>query len=272
MILNILIINDILYVNASRKSRSCEQSRQAPGVKFRISYLRAADVRRACLLLVLAGLVAGCTPRISPQISIEHAQSPADFPESYYRQAEELGKKVLRVDSGRSLVTIVVRRGGSLARLGHDHVVASHDVRGYVNIAGGRADLYIPLDRLAVDEPALRSEAGLTTQPSEEAVEGTRRNMLERVLETGRFHFALIRVTREATDSSKLLVTITLHGTMHAFEIPAQIETIPGGLKISGNMTFNQTDFGIVPFSILGGALQVQDRLDLRFRILAEGD
>lgn len=254
------------------KSMSCERGRQAPGVKFRISYVRAIDVRRVCLMLVLAGLVAACTPRISPQVSIEHAQAPADFPEFYYRQAEELGKKVLRVDSGRSLVTIVVRRGGSLARLGHDHVVASHDVRGYVDIAGGRADLYIPLDRLAVDEPGLRSEAGLTTQPSEEAVEGTRRNMLDKVLESGRFPFALIRMNQDFSDRSKLSVTITLHGTMHAFEIPVQIETIPGGLKISGNMTFNQTDFGIVSFSILGGALQVQDRLDLRFRILAEGD
>jgi hypothetical protein len=29
------------------------------------------------------------------------------------------------------------------------------------------------------------------------------------------------------------------------------------------------TSFGITPFSILGGALQVQDRVSVRFRILA---
>jgi hypothetical protein len=203
---------------------------------------------------------------------MEHAQVPADFPESYYRQAEALGRKVLRVDPDRSHVAIVVHRGGSLARLGHDHVVASHDVKGYVDMDGGRADIYVPLDRLAVDEPGLRSEAGLTTQPSKEAVEGTRRNMLETVLESGRFPFALVRVTRGTADRSKLTVTITLHGAMRAIEIPAQIETLPGGIGISGRMTFNQTDFGIVPFSILGGTLQVQDSLDLRFRIFAGGD
>jgi len=240
-------------------------------VKIKISYASADDIRRACLMVVFAGLVAGCTPRISPPAAVEHSQAPADFPESYYQQAEAPGKKFLRVDPDRSLVVIVVRRDGPLARLGHDHVVASHDVRGYVDMAGDRADLYIPLDRLEVDEPNLRSEAGLTTQPSEEAVEGTRHNMLERVLESGRFPFALMRITRRVTDRSKLSVTIALHGTMHTFEIPAQIETLPGGIEISGQLMFNQTDFGITPFSILGGALQVQDRLDLRFRIFAGG-
>lgn len=241
-------------------------------MNFKINYVRAADIRRACLMLVLAVLAAGCTPRISPQAEAVHTQAPADFPEAYYRQAESLGKKVLRVDPERSLVAIVVRRDGPLARLGHDHVVASHDVRGYVDIAAGRADLYVALDRLAVDEPLLRSEAGFTTQPSQQAVEGTRHNMLEKVLDSGSFPFALIHVSRGATDSSKLTVTITLHGTMQTFEIPAQIETLAGGTEISGQMVFKQTDFGIVPFSILGGALQVQDRLDLRFRIFAAGN
>ena len=224
------------------------------------------------LMLVLAGLLAGCAPQISPPAVVEHLQAPADFPEAYYRQAAMSGTKILRVDPGRSLVTILVRRGGALARLGHDHVVASHDVRGYVDMAGGQADLYVPLERLTVDEPVLRAEAELSTQPSAEAVEGTRRNMLEKVLDSARFPYVLIHVNRSTNDSTKILVTITLHGTSQIFDIPAQFEIIQGGLKISGNMKFNQTDFGIIPFSILGGALQVQDRLDLSFRIFAEGN
>lgn len=238
-------------------------------MKISFNHNPTADFKLACLMLVLACLASGCAPRTSPPVEIEHLQAPAGFPVAYYRQAEASGSKVLRIDSKRSLVTIDVRRSGALARLGHDHVVASHDATGYVDLTGGRADLYLPLDRLAVDEPALRAEAGLTTQPSEEAVAGTRRNMLDKVLESGRFPFALIRITRGTTDRSALSVTITLHGTVKTFEIPAQIETMPGGLKISGQMTFNQTDFGITPFSILGGALQVQDRLDLHFRVIA---
>jgi hypothetical protein len=36
---------------------------------------------------------------------------------------------------------------------------------------------------------------------------------------------------------------------------------------VNGRVTLEQSNFGIVPFSILGGALQVQDRVDVRFVI-----
>lgn len=226
-------------------------------------------IRRVCLMLIFAALSTSCTPRILPPAQVVQTRAPADFPEAYYREAEAAGRKVLRVDAENSLVTVNVYRGGALARLGHDHVVASHDVEGYVDIAGGRADLYVPLDRLSVDEPGLRLKAGLVTQPSLGAVEGTRRNMLEKVLESERFPFAYIQVSRAAAESKALKVTITLHGTEKTFEIPAQIEILPGGIGIGGQIKFNQTDFGIVPYSVLGGALQVQDGLELNFLIVA---
>lgn len=229
----------------------------------------AADFCRGCFIAIIAGLLVACTPPISPDAVISQSLAPADFPEAYYRQAALEGRRVMRIDSNRSLVTIIARRGGALARLGHDHVVASHDVRGYVDVDVGRADLYVALDRLAVDEPNFRAEAGLTIQPSLEAVEGTRRNMLEKVLDAQQFPFALIRVIRDTTGGPMLQVTITLHGTGKTFEVPAQIENLVDGIRISGQMAFNQTDFGMTPFSVLGGAIQVQDRLDLRFKIYA---
>ena len=223
-------------------------------------------------MLVFAGLMASCAPRISQQLAVEHLQSPVGFPEAYYRQAKVAGSKVLRIDTKQSLVVIKVLRGGSLARLGHDHVVASHDITGYVDVTTGRADLFVPLDKLVVDQPALRAEAGLTTQPSLEAIDGTRQNMLEKVLETRRFPFALIGISRSSIDPMKLNVKITLHDTVKTFEVAAQIAIISDRLEINGLMNFNQTDFGITPFSILGGALHVQDGLNLRFRIVATNE
>jgi len=52
-------------------------------------------------------------------------------------------------------------------------------------------------------------------------------------------------------------------------EIPAQIDALADGLVVSGRLSFKQSDFGIVPLAVLGGALQVEDRVDLRFRIVA---
>src|SRR3989442_1846715 len=123
------------------------------------------------------------------------AVPPADFPEAYYREAAAQGKPVFRVDPRESLVVIEVRRAGSLARLGHDHVVASHELGGYVAPDEGRADLYVALGRLAGDEAALRTEAGVGTQPAQSDIEGTRANMPGKVLEAGKFPFAVIPVS-----------------------------------------------------------------------------
>lgn len=224
---------------------------------------------RRCLGLALACALAACAPELKIPAPDRHGQAPADFPQAYYLQAQASGKKLLRIDAAKSLVAIEVHRGGTLARLGHDHVVASRDVAGYVLPEEDRADLYVPLDLLSVDEPALRAEAGFAPQPPPSAIAGTRRNMLDKVLETERFPFALIHVKRNSAAPSNLTVTITLHGQVRTYDIAAQMKTDSTGFMIEGRMHLNQSDFGITPFSVLGGALQVEDRLDFRFDIRA---
>src|SRR5438876_7584915 len=199
------------------------------------------------------------------------AAPPADFPEGYYREACAQGKPVVRADPAESLVVIEGRRSGSLARLGHDHVVASREVVGYVAPDEGRADLYVALARMQVDEAALRTEAGFDTQPAESDIEGTRANMLAKVLEADKFPFALISVAGANAKEKKttLAVAITLHGHMRTLQVPAEIEADADKIGVTGRLSFDQTDFGITPYSLLGGAIAVQNRVDLRFRIIA---
>jgi hypothetical protein len=217
---------------------------------------------------VLAGLISSCAPQPPPPAPVARG-APAEFPEARYLQAAADGKPVFRIDPARSLVVVEVRRSGSLGTFGHDHVVASHDVTGFVAPAEGGSDLYVALERLTVDEPELRAQAGFDTRPTESDIAGTRRNMLERVLEAERYPFALIRVGTAGGNASMLDVAITLHGVTRTLRVPVTIETADGEFAVSGRVALNQTDFGITPFSILGGAIQVQDRVDLRFHIRA---
>jgi len=224
--------------------------------------------------IVLAGaalalLVAGCAELFRVEAPLA---PPPEFPESHYLDAAKQGKPVYRVDPRESLVVIEVRRGGSLARLGHDHVVAGHDVTGYVSPGEGRADLYLAVARLVVDEPQLRKEAGFDTQPSESDIEGTRSNMLGHVLEADKFPFALISVTGADAKQKKatLAVTVTAHGRTRTLQVPGEIEADEKMITVAGKLAFNQTDFGITPYALLGGAIAVKDGLELSFRIRAK--
>lgn len=222
-------------------------------------------VAAACI----ASLMAACATVETPPAPAGGTGLPPGFPEAYYREAAARGTPVYRIDSAASLVVIEVRRTGSLARLGHDHVVASRDIAGYVAPDIGRADIAVPLARLEVDDAALRAEAGFDTQPAASDIAATRNNMMNAVLEVERFPWALIRVNRVDRGAERLDVAITLHGTTRTMVVPARVESSGGALAVVGRFSLDQSDFGIVPYAILGGAIAVRDRLDLRFTLRA---
>ena len=165
------------------------------------------------------------------------------------------------------------RRGGALARLGHDHVIASRTLQGVVTPAPGRAQFQFRLDQMSVDEEGLRQAAGLTTTPSADAIAGTRHNMLVRVLDAERYPWVSIEARRTG-DNEVFEADITLHGVTRTVQLPVRVEQAADGrgLQASGSLLLKQSDFGIVPFAILGGAMAVQDQMELAFRITARQD
>ncbi len=170
----------------------------------------------------------------------------------------------------QSLVTVLVRRGGVLARLGHDHVVASHAVTGDVSLDRRLAHLSIPLDSLTVDEQALRQAAGLDPKVPDEDVQGTRRNMRVHVLQTTHYPQANVQVQCERDTFRHCHVEVELHGARHDYLMPLEVKVASNRLQASGFLILKQSDYGIVPFSVLGGALRVEDPVEIRFRVVAE--
>jgi YceI-like domain len=225
--------------------------------------------RKFIVAAAFAVLLAACAVQapLSPETK---DQRPSKFPDDFYGRSIELGGAVFHIEPALSLVVIEVRRSGSLAQLGHDHVIASHNIRGYVAPSEARADLYIRLDELVVDEPELRVEAGFGTQPPEAAIAGTRENMLVQ-FHAEQHPYAAISVDSADADATGtwLNAFITLNGITREMRIPVKIEQTADELIVNGHVALEQSNFGIVPFSILGGALQVQDRVDVRFMIQA---
>jgi hypothetical protein len=52
-------------------------------------------------------------------------------------------------------------------------------------------------------------------------------------------------------------------------EVPVKFEQDGASVTASGAFTLLQTDFGITPMSVLGGAIKVEDQMELQFRITA---
>jgi hypothetical protein len=48
-----------------------------------------------------------------------------------------------------------------------------------------------------------------------------------------------------------------------------RFETSPDTMEVTGAFAIAQSEFGIVPFAILGGAIAVQDRMSISFRLRA---
>ncbi|MES2741239.1 MAG: YceI family protein [Pseudomonadota bacterium] len=220
------------------------------------------------LCVALAATLVGCAPS-APKPMAPAGDAAPDLQDDYYRAARAKGERILQIDSQASVIRVLVRRGGRLARLGHDHVVASRHVQGQVAPDAGRADFRFRLDHMTVDEQALRQQAGFTTQPSEEAIAGTRNNMLTKVLDAERYPFVSVQARGAAIDGP-LSVSITLHGVTRTMAIPVQITRgAQASMTVSGAVSVKQTDFGLVPFSVLGGAIAVEDQIDLQFSIVA---
>ena len=224
----------------------------------------------AALLYALAA----CSPLQAPSATTGGASSPSESTTTPAASGPATppapnAAAVLRIDSARSLIAVTVRRGGVLARLGHDHVVASRTVTGTVAPAQNRADFQFRLDQLTVDEPALRRAAGLEKQPSVDAIDGTRTNMLTKVLDAERYPVVSVRAERGAA-GEPLRVAITLHGVTRDYAIPVDLRDDNGVMTVSGTVDLLQTDFGLLPFSVMGGAMSVQDKMELRFSLVAK--
>jgi polyisoprenoid-binding protein YceI len=239
---------------------------------------REAWCAAACAV-VFAVLAAACAPPRAPTVAptiqepgpVEEGL-PADFPLAQYRAAAAAGARVYRIDSAASLAVIVVRRGGPLARFGHDHVVASRHIAGYVDLDTGRASLAVPLALLTVDEAALRDVEGLDTKPSASDIEGTRANMLGKVLEATLHPWARLELVAADPDAQpvRLDLSLGLRGVTRGLPVSARLRAEGDTLDIDGRLEVAQSAFGITPFAVMGGALRVEDGLAIRFELRAK--
>ncbi len=225
------------------------------------------------IALLIASLVS-CQSQ-PPQPGLAPQPLP-DFPFATYRPA--VGAMIYQIDGDHSRADILVRRGGKLARFGHDHVVSATRFDGYIllvadDLKHSQADVRFALGSLIVDDPITRAQFALDTKPTPQDIEKTSANMHGKVLQTDfwpQVHLK-VEITGGTPDAPEAQLTMRLHGQEQSF--PVTFTAVGMGteqLQVNGVFSLRQSDYGITPFSILGGGLQVLDQVDVTFHLQAD--
>ena len=184
-----------------------------------------------------------------------------------------------QISNAESLITIEVLRGGPLAALGHNHVIAAKLVIGVVRVAEpveqSSLSLKLPVAQFTVDEPQLRAKAGpdFAAAVPDSARSATRTNMLGASLLDAE-HFPAIELlsksivrTAAGIDLELLIRVLDVPHTVH---IPLAMRRESNRLSASGEVMLRQSELGLTPFSIMLGALQVQDQIRVKFTLVAQ--
>src|SRR5262245_50444299 len=237
-----------------------------------MSTLQSAQGSRSLLVCLVSLGLASCQTSPPPQVP-QHGTPPAPAV-----AAAPTGAREYQVVPAESLLQIFVFRGGAMARLGHNHIIASHHLTGPVYVTddpfGTRFDISFPVGELTVDEPALRAVAGpdYSATVPENAREGTRKNLLsEPLLDAEHFPGMRLRATdvRAAGEAYDVGVEVTLKGSTYALRVPVTVKRQDGAIVASGEFPLKQTQLGLKPFTAAMGALVVLDDMRVRFDITA---
>ncbi|HTE43313.1 MAG TPA: YceI family protein [Steroidobacteraceae bacterium] len=192
-------------------------------------------------------------------------------------QGDISGATVYKIDGAASDVHILVYKGGAMARLGHNHVLSSKEVHGALylqsNLSNSMFELTLPVASLQVDDPAARAREGedFAAEVPQDARDGTRRNLIRPdVLDLE--HYPTISLRSMSVSGTRaaptLTVRVSLKGTARDVIVPTKMVEAGKQLTVTGEFKIKQTEFGMTPFSVALGALQVLDELRVKFSIV----
>jgi len=240
--------------------------------------------RRVCLILAAfaatAALLscAAAPPSSQPGKTADTRLGNQVDLDATYARLRASGGRVLILDPMASAIRIYVFRAGKAAKVGHNHVLSAPQFTGYVFLPtdgamAARFDLEFRLDQLEIDNLAYRSALGpaYASLLPPGAIEGTRDHMLgDENMQADQFPLVRVHSVQLAGEFPKIAakVQVEMHGVTREILVPLSVEGLPEHLLVSGAFVLRQTDFGVQPYSVLGGLLAVRDEVVIEFKLV----
>ena len=185
---------------------------------------------------------------------------------------------IYRIDPEASKLHILVYRGGTLARLGHNHVISSRSISGSMwrgtSLQDSGFAMTVPVNALIVDDNDARTAEGedFPLNVTEDAKQGTKTNMLrDTLLDGARYPNVSIQSVnlQGDTNAPQVLATLRIKDQSRQIAVPVTLQSADGSLRAKGEFEIKQSDFGITPLSVALGALLVLDTIKIKFELVA---
>ena len=179
------------------------------------------------------------------------------------------------IDPSTGYFHVVLLKEGLLGGLGHDHVVDLRGARGEVEIGDSTGSVHLDIDVAAAD---IDLAAGRFEEGFKKAVEEADRVKIlagmrgPKGLDVARYPRVKFDSTQiEPVESLKGTWEVTgvfaLHGSTRSLEFPVTLAERSGGYWAYGYARIRPSDYGIKPFSVLGGLIRVQDEAVVKFNL-----
>ena len=174
------------------------------------------------------------------------------------------------IDTRSSRFTVRAFATGMLSAMGHSPTIGIRDVSGEMKL--DPAQLKASGFRLSIKSSSLSVQDDISDKDRREM----ERLMNDEVLETNQFPAILYEAPEvavakigDALFTAALNGKLTLHGVTRNESIIARVSWMGSVLRASGDFSLNQSNYGIKPVSVAGGALKLKDELKFSFEIVA---
>lgn len=187
--------------------------------------------------------------------------------------AEAQKSHTYTIVSGESSFWVFVPKAGLLSGFAHDHQIGIKSFSGKVVVpesgaGSGSLELDVNTTSLVV----------LDTKSSEEDKKKIQDSMHSEVLESAKYSKATfksasvsdLKQTGGENYSFTLNGDLTLHGVTKRIAMPVSLTINAKQLRAEGKYTLRQTDFGIKPYSAVGGTVKVKNEITVNFNIVAK--
>ncbi len=161
------------------------------------------------------------------------------------------------IDTASSVITIRVFKSGLFSMFAHDHLIQARGLSGTAATEGSASVAFnFSARELKVADPGISDKERSEIQQT----------MEDKVLEVSKYaeiRFQSTSVGTQGPGRWQVNGNLSLHGRTRPISFVVQESTG----RYRGKTTLRQTDFGIEPITIAGGAIKVKDEIAIEFDV-----